>query len=654
MSWGRQAFKVGAILLALTIGGAYVFDQTGSEQPRKWITALFVSSPQPTEPAASDSTKDFWKMAENEDFLGFRVGSSKGFVTIKPRPKSAPEASAKPASEPPTGNGEAADFSDDRTFMMGTKAAKVQLFNGEAAEISPRFVPFPGTPSDDDDSDDRDKRTNRPSEEPSTKPAPHGNKGNKNEPAIEDREFFGGSKSFMILPDEGELERFLSEATPTEEQAKTENEQETDDDGIADEGAATQPIAEPSAKPKPPRTIKMGSAKNDRAFFGGSKSFPPGMSMADLERFLNVEPEFGGPPTLPLRGHPPTRSAIEAAANFYGDNPLAYDDEEPEDNPVFFGGSKSSFANLAQLYEESSPVAHQAPTPTSLIAAAKALQASPGSSSPFTFQNLLYLMIGAGLSFLLLCVIFRPLEMTAPARRQRFLRPAFWTDLCFFLGQQLLWVGAVFFMLTLFANWLDSVIPGNFRTAVANQPWWLQAIEVIVLSDLLIYWGHRLQHRVGFLWRFHSIHHSAKHLDFLAAFREHPIDSIYTIGLINLPMIALGFDVRTLAGLVAFRGLWAIYIHSNVRMPIGPLRVLIGAPELHHWHHDLDRDAGNYANLSPLMDVIFGTYRCPDHEPAAFGIREPISSNYVGQLLHPFVPAADGPRGNDLDKNQPQ
>src|SRR5204863_8268277 len=120
------------------------------------------------------------------------------------------------------------------------------------------------------------------------------------------------------------------------------------------------------------------------------------------------------------------------------------------------------------------------------------------------------------------------------------------------------------------------------------------------------------------------------------AHREHPVDTIYTVGLINLPPFLLGFDLNTLAGLVAFRGIWAIYIHSNVRLPIGPLRMLIGAPELHHWHHDRARDAGNYANISPIMDLIFGTYRCPDHEPESFGILEPISRTYLGQMMHPL------------------
>jgi sterol desaturase/sphingolipid hydroxylase (fatty acid hydroxylase superfamily) len=248
------------------------------------------------------------------------------------------------------------------------------------------------------------------------------------------------------------------------------------------------------------------------------------------------------------------------------------------------------------------------------------------------------LVLSCGLSFLFLCIVFWPLEAAFPAKPgQRIFRPAWLTDLFFFLGQYLLWNGAVLWVLAHFGATLQGIAPAGLRAYVAEQPIWAQAVAVVVLSDLLVYWGHRLQHRVGFLWRFHSIHHSAEHLDWLAAHREHPLDTVYTLSLINLPAFILGFPLEVLAGLVAFRGLWAIYIHSNVRLPIGPLRMLIGAPELHHWHHDRDRGAGNYANISPLMDLIFGTYRCPDREPEGFGVSEPMPRSYLGQLLHPFM-----------------
>ena len=246
-------------------------------------------------------------------------------------------------------------------------------------------------------------------------------------------------------------------------------------------------------------------------------------------------------------------------------------------------------------------------------------------------------LLACSLSFGFLILVFRPLEMAFPAKAgQRFFRPEWWTDLCFFLGQYLLFSGLVLGLLTRFGGLIQNIVPPEFRAAVAAQPWWAQAFEVVLLSDFFVYWGHRLQHRVPFLWRFHSIHHSAEHLDWLAAHREHPLDTVYTMGLINLPAFLLGFPLESLAALIAFRGIWAIYIHSNVRLPLGPLRMLIGAPELHHWHHERSRDAGNYANISPLMDILFGTYRCPDHEPEQLGINEPISRSYLGQLLHPL------------------
>ena len=262
------------------------------------------------------------------------------------------------------------------------------------------------------------------------------------------------------------------------------------------------------------------------------------------------------------------------------------------------------------------------------------------------------IIFSAGLSFLFLVLVFRPLELAFPARAgQNFFRPRWFTDLCFFAGQYLLWTGLVLWLLGRFGGWMGGIVPANFRAAVAGQPWWLQAVEVIVLSDLFVYWGHRLQHRVPLLWRFHSVHHSAEHLDWLAAHREHPLDTVYTMGLINLPVFLLGFPLETLAGLIAFRGVWAIYIHSNVRLPLPrPMRVLLGAPELHHWHHDRDRDAGNYANVSPLMDVIFGTYVCPDHEPQAFGVHGPTPRTYLGHLVGPFLPARkDSDEGNVAD-----
>jgi sterol desaturase/sphingolipid hydroxylase (fatty acid hydroxylase superfamily) len=254
-------------------------------------------------------------------------------------------------------------------------------------------------------------------------------------------------------------------------------------------------------------------------------------------------------------------------------------------------------------------------------------------------MQFLNLLLATGASFVFLALVFIPMEKVFPAKKeQKVFRRHWLLDLCYFLGQYLLWNGLVLWILSHFSFWLDGIVPASFRGKVNSQPVWLQALEVLVFSDLLIYWGHRIQHKVDFLWRFHKVHHSAEHMDWLAAHREHPLDSIYTIGIINLPAFIMGFQLETLAAIVAFRGIWAIYIHSNVRLPLGPLKLLIGSPELHHWHHDIERDAGNYANISPLMDKLFGTYTCPPHEPEQVGIKEDFPKNYMGQLVKPLLP----------------
>jgi sterol desaturase/sphingolipid hydroxylase (fatty acid hydroxylase superfamily) len=254
-------------------------------------------------------------------------------------------------------------------------------------------------------------------------------------------------------------------------------------------------------------------------------------------------------------------------------------------------------------------------------------------------MNYLVIILSTAASFIFLVLVFYPMEKMFPAKSgQKFFRPNWLLDFSFFIGQYFIFGALILWLLGYFNEYLDAIISSEFRALVAAQPLWLQTIEVIICSDFLIYWFHRLQHKIPVLWRFHKVHHSAVHLDWLAAHREHPLDSICTIACINLPAFIFGFPLETLAGFIAFRGIWAVYIHSNVRLPFPFLRKIIGAPELHHWHHDLNRNAGNYANISPLMDVVFGTYTCPDKEPESFGIEEEFPQHYAKQMLYPFMP----------------
>lgn len=243
------------------------------------------------------------------------------------------------------------------------------------------------------------------------------------------------------------------------------------------------------------------------------------------------------------------------------------------------------------------------------------------------------------LAFGLLLLIFLPLERLFPAHEQRVVRREWGTDLLFFLGQFLLWTTPVVAVLVWVHGHALALPMGGLRSSVASLPIWVQFLLVIALCDVGIYWAHRWSHSNRFLWRFHRVHHTAETIDWLAAYREHPFDNLYTRVVENLPAILLGFPLEYLAGFAVFRGLWALYIHSNVALMPGPLRYLLGGPRLHHWHHARSHHSRvNFANLSPLCDLAFGTYFDPGAFPKRYGVREDVRRSYLGQLVEPLVP----------------
>jgi sterol desaturase/sphingolipid hydroxylase (fatty acid hydroxylase superfamily) len=240
---------------------------------------------------------------------------------------------------------------------------------------------------------------------------------------------------------------------------------------------------------------------------------------------------------------------------------------------------------------------------------------------------------------LALGLVLGALEWCFPNRPdQRRFRPQFATDLAFYFGQHLIWLSLEVAGLVLVRELLVMIVPDSVGAAFATQPWPLQAFELIAAGDILTYWYHRASHDVPWLWTFHRVHHSTLELDWLAAHREHPIDGLLTQLAMNLPALALGIDYTGLAWLIVFRGVWAAFIHSNVRLPLGPLRVLVGAPELHHWHHaNLARTAHNFSNLAPWTDVLFGTYHCPPHQRHELGLPGRPRKSYLGWLLRPHT-----------------
>ena len=179
----------------------------------------------------------------------------------------------------------------------------------------------------------------------------------------------------------------------------------------------------------------------------------------------------------------------------------------------------------------------------------------------------------------------------------------------------------------------------GFVPPLQRLPRALQLVIAILLVDLVSYWTHRLLHQRPF-WRLHAIHHSTRDLDWFASARNHPLAEGVSRFFATLPIFILGVDGDILAGLVPIVGIWAIFIHSNVRWKLGFLRWVVVTPHFHRWHHSRAPEARdkNFAGLFPVWDALFGTLYLPDHLPDDFGVddADAVPEGFLAQLMHPF------------------
>jgi sterol desaturase/sphingolipid hydroxylase (fatty acid hydroxylase superfamily) len=185
----------------------------------------------------------------------------------------------------------------------------------------------------------------------------------------------------------------------------------------------------------------------------------------------------------------------------------------------------------------------------------------------------------------------------------------------------------------------ERLVPVSVRSVIAAQPYWLQFVEALVLSDLGFYLVHRTFHAVPWLWRFHRVHHSIDEMDWLAGARVHPIDQIITKCVSLAPLFMLGFSEWVISAYMLFYSWQSVLIHSNVRINFGPLQWVLSSPKFHRWHHSKDHQARdrNFAGQLPFLDVLFGTAYMPRGlQPTAYGIDEPMRQNYLSQFADPF------------------
>ncbi len=161
-------------------------------------------------------------------------------------------------------------------------------------------------------------------------------------------------------------------------------------------------------------------------------------------------------------------------------------------------------------------------------------------------------------------------------------------------------------------------------TLTPTQTLVLYTIALTLLGDFATYVFHWLMHRVGFLWEFHKIHHSATSLNPITQYRIHPVELIINNLRATLVFgLLLGvfdylseYQVSKLKFLganvfsFAFLFFGANLRHSHVKLTYFPfLEYIFISPFQHQIHHSANPDHfnKNIGSKLAIWDWMFGT-----------------------------------------------
>jgi len=143
---------------------------------------------------------------------------------------------------------------------------------------------------------------------------------------------------------------------------------------------------------------------------------------------------------------------------------------------------------------------------------------------------------------------------------------------------------------------------------------WVRVAAAILLLDYTLWHWHRINHRVPFFWRFHSVHHVDRDMDASTALRFHFGELAMSIAVRALQIVVIGADPLSVWIYQTLLFGSILFHHSNTRLPLGLERVLVRVivtPRMHGIHHSDYRNETdtNWSSLLTVWDLLHRTLR---------------------------------------------
>lgn len=158
---------------------------------------------------------------------------------------------------------------------------------------------------------------------------------------------------------------------------------------------------------------------------------------------------------------------------------------------------------------------------------------------------------------------------------------------------------------------------------------------LLLITDFVWYWYHRLGHEVNILWAAHIVHHQSDDYNFTVSARITIFQAFARTGFWSILPI-LGFTAPMITTILLIHGLYPFFIHTRLIGKLGILEYILVTPSHHRVHHAsnpqyLDK---NYGDLLIIWDKIFGTFQAEEEAPV-YGLTKPLNSHsFLWQHFH--------------------
>jgi len=135
----------------------------------------------------------------------------------------------------------------------------------------------------------------------------------------------------------------------------------------------------------------------------------------------------------------------------------------------------------------------------------------------------------------------------------------------------------------------------------------VQPIAVLLVYDFFYYLMHRFPfHEWTALKRIHAVHHQARYPIAIDSLFLHPVENFLGLSLLAGSTWLLGpIHANSFFVMFLIYTQLNVIVHCGVKFP-APLGFLTKLATKHDMHHE-QKFPGNYANLTPLYDILFKT-----------------------------------------------